>query len=345
MKHGDTQLHTDGEGNPALPADSTAKIGAPAAAAPPRPGGAPRVTVTSEGMISDEEWSDDRGGGQSADERPLQDLAASLLAGSPVEDQTPDDDTLAPAVLVEEERVEAPGDSGEVPPAREEEARRPLAAFALLGASVLVVIAGAFWLIRAGSGELGTVTSVGAAGTPPRQNLVAAKPPPAAKPAPAVKATATPTPSQPAPQITAAPAPAPTPASTPAPAPPTAAPTAAPTPTPPPPVKPRPTIHISDLDAATPGQRVVVKIYVHDATHNPVAGVTVTGQWSGAYTGGASCVTDATGSCGIRSQNVSGSGSVTFTVAKLSLSGNDYAASANHDPDGGSNGTSITVPV
>jgi hypothetical protein len=34
---------------------------------------------------------------------------------------------------------------------------------------------------------------------------------------------------------------------------------------------------------------------------------------------------------------------VTFTVSNVTLAGNTYNASANHDPDGDSNGTSITV--
>ena len=82
---------------------------------------------------------------------------------------------------------------------------------------------------------------------------------------------------------------------------------------------------------------------MHDAAHNPVAGATVTGLWTGAYTGPASCVTDTTGWCNMRTGALSTPGSVVFTVTSLSLGNAVYDGGANHDPDGDSNGTSITI--
>jgi hypothetical protein len=306
---------------------------------------ASRVVVTPEGMIEGDEWRDPRTREQPPEERPLEELVASVLAGPPAEDDTQRDGTPGPAVSSEEERPDAPADSEETLTDREEAAHRPLGAVAVLGAAVLIVVAGAFWLTP-GSGEPdaapdsggaqpGNVSArpPGGADAPPAESQVTAKPTPAPEPAPVVAPIDTPIPSSPAPVVTAAPAPAPPPA------------TAAPTPRPAPATPTPAGIHVGDLDASTPGQKVAVKIYVHDAAHKPIAGVTITAQWSGAYSDTASCVTDATGSCDVRTQNVFGSGSVTFTVASLSRPGNVYASSANHDPDGESNGTSIRIAV
>jgi hypothetical protein len=41
-----------------------------------------------------------------------------------------------------------------------------------------------------------------------------------------------------------------------------------------------------------------------DSAHNPVSGVTVFGMWGGLFSGTASCVTDTTGSCGVRTGNI-----------------------------------------
>ncbi|MGH2727069.1 MAG: PKD domain-containing protein, partial [Actinomycetota bacterium] len=59
-------------------------------------------------------------------------------------------------------------------------------------------------------------------------------------------------------------------------------------------------VHVGDLDgslAGRGGKTPTITITVHDANHAPVAGVTVTGNWSSGGT--ASCVTDATGRCGV----------------------------------------------
>lgn len=103
------------------------------------------------------------------------------------------------------------------------------------------------------------------------------------------------------------------------------------------------TVHVGDLDAAMAGRggkTPTFTITVHDGNHNPVAGVTVTGSWSSGGTG--SCVTDANGRCSLSKAFARKQTTVTFTVTGLTKSGYAYDAGSNHDPDGDSNGTSIT---
>lgn len=108
------------------------------------------------------------------------------------------------------------------------------------------------------------------------------------------------------------------------------------------------TIHAGDLDGATATVRknwnATVTITVHDSTHNPVANITVTGDWSGGTTGTSTCVTGSNGQCSVTSSNMnSKKPSTTFTVTSLTGTGYTYDSGANHDPDGDSDGTSITV--
>jgi len=107
------------------------------------------------------------------------------------------------------------------------------------------------------------------------------------------------------------------------------------------------TIHVGDLDGATTTVRknwnASVTITVHNASHNPVANITVTGDWSGGTTGTSSCITNASGQCSVTSSNMnSKKTSVTFSATGLAGSGYTYNG-ANHDPDGDSDGTSITI--
>jgi hypothetical protein len=107
-----------------------------------------------------------------------------------------------------------------------------------------------------------------------------------------------------------------------------------------------PTIHVGDLDRASTSQgggwTATVMITVHDGSHAPVANAAVTGAWAGSGTG--SCATSANGQCAVsRSGIPKKTGSVTFTVVDATRPGVTYASVANHDPDGDSNGTSITV--
>jgi hypothetical protein len=133
---------------------------------------------------------------------------------------------------------------------------------------------------------------------------------------------------------------------------PTPTPTSTPLPPTPTPIPPTPTpsgssLHVGDLDGSASGSRIwqaSVRVLVHDAAHNPVANVTVSGAWSHGASGSSQCVTGSDGNCtltkGSLRRNVS---SVTFTVQNLAKSGSTYNSSANHDPDGDSNGTMIIV--
>jgi hypothetical protein len=125
----------------------------------------------------------------------------------------------------------------------------------------------------------------------------------------------------------------------------TTEPTPTPTPTPGPGTG---SIHIGDLDGTgTPVRtkwQATVTILVHDQDEAEVANAVVTGTWSGGATGIAECTTDANGTCEVVKNNLKDSvSSVTFAVDSVALSGYTYSASANHDPDGSSNGTTITV--
>jgi serine protease len=133
---------------------------------------------------------------------------------------------------------------------------------------------------------------------------------------------------------------------------PTLAPSATPTPTRTPSPTPTATpvpgpMHAGDLDGNAVGSgpwnaRAVVT--VHTASEQPVAGVLVAFKYSGAVKGETSCVTNSQGVCDVLSKQVKNGGtSVTFTIQNMTRSGFTYVASANHDPDGDSNGSTIVV--
>jgi hypothetical protein len=109
------------------------------------------------------------------------------------------------------------------------------------------------------------------------------------------------------------------------------------------------TIHVGDLDNSLPSViegswRATVTITVHDANHCPAQGAAVIGSWSDGYTGGAACMTDANGQCSASSGDIANKQSnLMLTVNNVTKPGTTYEPSANHDPDGESNGTSITV--
>jgi hypothetical protein len=115
---------------------------------------------------------------------------------------------------------------------------------------------------------------------------------------------------------------------------------------PPPPSGP---VHIGDLDGSTSTGRggkwnAGVTITAHDASENVASGVTVTGDWRGAASGSGSCTTDASGECSVGKNNLRGM-DATFQVTDIldALGNSIYDGLANHDPDGDSDGTSITL--
>ena len=107
-------------------------------------------------------------------------------------------------------------------------------------------------------------------------------------------------------------------------------------------------IHIGDLDGSsywslgTVKWKAEVTILVLDDSFNPVANVMVSGSWGNGNSG--SCSTAGSGVCTIASGNIHKKySSLSFSVNGLSLADHNYNAVANSDPDGDSNGTSITV--
>jgi subtilisin family serine protease len=127
---------------------------------------------------------------------------------------------------------------------------------------------------------------------------------------------------------------------------PTASPTSTPTPTPP---AGSMSLHIGDLDGSSlqvnrKNWRADISLLVQDANENPVSNATVSGTWSGGYSGSASCVTDASGLCQVNTGNIKTDfASVDYTIEIITHPTGSYDPTANHDPDGDSDGTSITT--
>jgi hypothetical protein len=109
-------------------------------------------------------------------------------------------------------------------------------------------------------------------------------------------------------------------------------------------------MHVADLDGSSSTYysrrwNATVTVTVHDADENPVSGATVTGRWSYRYWRTVSCITNSAGTCSMTRTRVYGRRypTVNFTVENVERSGVTYAPGANHDPDGDSDGTIITI--
>jgi thermitase len=104
-------------------------------------------------------------------------------------------------------------------------------------------------------------------------------------------------------------------------------------------------LHVGDLDGSATNQgstwTAAVVARVHDENHALVDGALVQGLWSGGYSGPDTCTTVA-GQCTMQSGAIAKrDSSATFTVT--GIVGGTFQAGASHDPDGDSNGQSITV--
>ena len=115
-----------------------------------------------------------------------------------------------------------------------------------------------------------------------------------------------------------------------------------------PPPPPPPTMHVGDLDGSSIGNKnmwsATLTVTVHNTNHQPVAGATVTGAWSGALTTSGACTTGSDGKCVITSDSVRKRDSAaTFTVGSISATGLSYVAANNHDPESDSTGTVIMI--
>jgi PKD repeat protein len=108
------------------------------------------------------------------------------------------------------------------------------------------------------------------------------------------------------------------------------------------------TMHVGDLDGASANNGSTwtanITITVHDEGHGALSSATVSGSWSNGTTGNASCVTNGGGTCTVSKTGIpKRTGTVQFTVGNLTHASLTYASGSNHDPDGSSNGTSVTV--
>ena len=108
-----------------------------------------------------------------------------------------------------------------------------------------------------------------------------------------------------------------------------------------------PSLHVGNLDgvATSNGNKwtATVVITVHDSRHNLVNGASVRGLWNGANPE-VGCVTGAAGTCSVVLADLpNATKSASFAVTAMTLSGYVYKSALNHDPDGSSNGFSVTV--
>ena len=108
------------------------------------------------------------------------------------------------------------------------------------------------------------------------------------------------------------------------------------------------THHIGDLDNATLASSLrkwqpKVTATVLDSTGTAVAGATVSGTFT-SHQGTLTCITAANGACTLGNFSLSRSTkSTVFTVTNVVKASSTYAPTTNNDPDGDSNGTTITV--
>jgi PKD repeat protein len=106
-------------------------------------------------------------------------------------------------------------------------------------------------------------------------------------------------------------------------------------------------MHVGDLDRSSTTLpktwNASATIAVHTENHGPVAGVAVSGSWNDGTA--ASCTTDVAGKCVFARSNLSRkTNSVTLTITNAAHATMVYKPAGNHDPDGDSNGTVITIP-
>jgi len=109
---------------------------------------------------------------------------------------------------------------------------------------------------------------------------------------------------------------------------------------------PTPTMHVGDLDVSITSQQnlrtALVRIGVHTSKHAPLGNALVSASWNdGTMT---SCSTDLSGYCGVMRSYSPSNPVVTMTVAAVTRENYVYTSAANHDPDGDSNGTTISIP-
>jgi predicted extracellular nuclease len=106
-------------------------------------------------------------------------------------------------------------------------------------------------------------------------------------------------------------------------------------------------VAIADLDGV--GAQIVGRwlavaiIYVHDEDGRPIEGATVHGTWFGDSVTPVSCITGSSGRCSVSTTAYRRTGQVTFQVDDVIHPGAPYEPGANQDPDGDSDGTTLTI--
>lgn len=108
------------------------------------------------------------------------------------------------------------------------------------------------------------------------------------------------------------------------------------------------TCHIGDLDGSASSEknkwRAEITILVHDKNHAPLAAANVSGSWIAGDSGSASCTTGSDGLCTVAGSDANKNvAEITFAVEDIDHAYCVYSASDNHDPEGDSDGTTITV--
>jgi PKD repeat protein len=106
------------------------------------------------------------------------------------------------------------------------------------------------------------------------------------------------------------------------------------------------TAHLADLDGASTTQQNVwhatVTLTVHDSRHAVVSGALVTGLWSDGTS--ATCTTNGDGQCAVSRSGIPRRiASVGFSVTNVTRPAFVYKPADNHDPDGSSSGTTISI--
>ncbi len=107
-------------------------------------------------------------------------------------------------------------------------------------------------------------------------------------------------------------------------------------------------MHVADLDGVSnqggKQWKATVSITIHNADQIPVMGAIVSGTWSDGYEGVMTCTTDDAGLCSLTTPKIYNEVNVVrFTVDDVTYSGLTYEPADNADPDGDSDGTTITV--
>jgi subtilisin family serine protease len=109
------------------------------------------------------------------------------------------------------------------------------------------------------------------------------------------------------------------------------------------------TVYIGDLDGNVNYYsygyywRATVSALVLDGNGNAVSGADVTMDATGAVNGSGTCTTGTNGRCSLTTGWITKGSSQTYSITNVSVSGYTYDSSLNTDPDGDSNGTTITI--